>query len=49
LGNDPVVVDRPLPSEDHVEDREMPVFAPTIGPRGHKLTLGENGRCAEDI
>jgi len=33
----------------HVEDREMPVFALTVAPRGHKLTLGENGRCAEDI
>ena len=33
----------------HVENRDMPVFALTVGPRGHKLTLGENGRCAEDI
>jgi uncharacterized protein (TIGR03435 family) len=27
----------------------MPVFALTVGPRGHKLTLGENGQCAEAI
>lgn len=33
----------------HIENREMAVFALTIGPRGHKLTLGENGRCAEEI
>lgn len=33
----------------HVENREMPVFALTVGPRGHKLTLGESGRCAEEI
>jgi bla regulator protein BlaR1 len=33
----------------HIEDREMPVFALTVVPGGHKLKLGENGRCAEDI
>ena len=33
----------------HIEDREMPVFALTVLPGGHKLKLGENGRCAEDI
>jgi uncharacterized protein (TIGR03435 family) len=33
----------------HIEDRDMPVFALTVGPRGHKLTLGENGQCAEEI
>ena len=33
----------------HIEDREMPVFALTVLPTGHKLKLGENGRCAEDI
>jgi len=33
----------------HVENREMPVFALTVVPSGHKLKLGENGRCAEDI
>jgi uncharacterized protein (TIGR03435 family) len=33
----------------HIEDREMTVFALTVGPRGHKLTLGEDGRCAEEI
>jgi len=33
----------------HVEDREMPVFALTVLPGGHKLKLGENGRCVEEI
>jgi bla regulator protein BlaR1 len=33
----------------HIENREMPAFALTVAPRGLKLTLGENGRCAEDI
>ena len=33
----------------HIEHRDTPVFALTIAPRGHKLTLGENGRCAEAI
>ena len=33
----------------HIEHREMSVFALTVGPRGHKLTLGENGRCAGEI
>ena len=29
----------------HIEQRDMPVFALTVATRGHKLTLGENGRC----
>jgi len=33
----------------HIEERDMPAFALTIAPRGHKLTLGENGQCAEEI
>jgi bla regulator protein blaR1 len=33
----------------HIEDREMPVFALTVGPRGHKLILGENGKCKDEI
>jgi bla regulator protein BlaR1 len=33
----------------HVEDRETAVFALTVVPRGHKLKLGENGRCADEI
>jgi bla regulator protein blaR1 len=33
----------------HVENREMPVYALTIGPKGHKLTLGENGQCKQAI
>ena len=33
----------------HIENRDMPVFALTVLPSGHKLKLGENGRCAEDI
>jgi len=33
----------------HIENRDMPVFALTIGPRGHKLTPGEQGQCAEEI
>src|SRR5688572_3898373 len=33
----------------HIEQREIPVFALTVARGGHKLTLGENGRCAEAI
>ena len=33
----------------HVEDREMAVFALTIGKNGHKLVPGEKGRCAKDL
>lgn len=33
----------------HIENREIPVFALIVGPRGHKLTLGEDGRCKEQI
>jgi uncharacterized protein (TIGR03435 family) len=33
----------------HVEDREMAVFALTVAKGGHKLTPGENGRCAQEI
>ena len=33
----------------HIENRDMPVFALTVLPSGHKLKLGENGRCAEEI
>ena len=33
----------------HTENREMPVFALTVEPHGHKLTLGDKGRCAEEI
>lgn len=33
----------------HVENREMPVFALTIAPRGMKLIPGENGRCKQQI
>ena len=33
----------------HIEQREMPVFELRVGPRGHKLTAGENGRCAEAL
>ena len=33
----------------HVESRELPVFALTIGKNGHKLTPGEKGRCAEEL
>jgi bla regulator protein BlaR1 len=33
----------------HVEDREMPVYALTVAPRGLKLTLGENGRCRQEL
>jgi len=33
----------------HIENREMPVFALTVLPSGHKLKLGEDGRCAEEI
>lgn len=33
----------------HIEDREMPVYALTIGKNGHKLIPGEKGRCAEEL
>jgi len=33
----------------HIENRDMPVFALTVLPSGHKLKLGENGRCTEEI
>jgi uncharacterized protein (TIGR03435 family) len=33
----------------HVEEREMPVFALTVGKNGHKLIPGEKGRCAQEI
>ena len=33
----------------HAEEREMPVYALTVAKGGHKLTLGENGMCAEAI
>ena len=33
----------------HVEDREMAVYALTVAHGGHKMKLGENGRCAEEI
>jgi uncharacterized protein (TIGR03435 family) len=33
----------------HIEDREMPVFALTVGRGGHKLIPGEKGRCAQEI
>jgi len=33
----------------HVENRELPVFALTIGKNGHKLTPGEQGRCAQEL
>jgi bla regulator protein BlaR1 len=33
----------------HVENREMPVYALTVAPRGLKLTLGENGRCKQEL
>ncbi len=33
----------------HVENREMPVWALTIAPRGLKLTPGENGECKQQI
>ena len=33
----------------HIENREMPVYALTVLPGGHKLTLGEAGRCAAEI
>jgi uncharacterized protein (TIGR03435 family) len=32
----------------HVENREMPVYALTVAPR-LKLTLGENGRCSQEL
>jgi uncharacterized protein (TIGR03435 family) len=33
----------------HIENREMAVFALTIASRGHKLTIGEQGQCAQAI
>lgn len=33
----------------HVENREMPVYALTVAPRGLKLTLGQNGQCRQEI
>jgi bla regulator protein blaR1 len=33
----------------HIENRELPVYALVVAPRGHKLTPGENGHCAEMI
>jgi len=33
----------------HVEEREIPVYALTIAKGGHKLTLGENGQCAQAL
>jgi len=33
----------------HVEQREIPVYALTVAKGGHKLTLGENGVCADAI
>jgi uncharacterized protein (TIGR03435 family) len=33
----------------HLEDREMDVYALTVGPRGVKLTLAENGECRQAI
>ncbi|HET9267089.1 MAG TPA: M56 family metallopeptidase [Vicinamibacterales bacterium] len=33
----------------HIEDREMAVYALTIGKNGHKLIPGEKGRCAEEL
>jgi len=33
----------------HIEDREMSVYALTIGKNGHKLIPGEKGRCAEEL
>jgi bla regulator protein BlaR1 len=33
----------------HVEQRELPVYALTVAPGGHKLTLGESGQCAPAI
>jgi uncharacterized protein (TIGR03435 family) len=33
----------------HVENREVPVYHLTVARGGHKLTLGENGICAEPI
>jgi uncharacterized protein (TIGR03435 family) len=33
----------------HVESRELPVFALTIGKTGHKLMPGEQGRCAGEL
>jgi uncharacterized protein (TIGR03435 family) len=33
----------------HVEEREMPVMALVVGPKGHKLTPGAEGRCKEEI
>jgi bla regulator protein BlaR1 len=33
----------------HIENREMPVYALTVAPRGLKLILGENGRCRQEL
>jgi bla regulator protein blaR1 len=33
----------------HIEPREMPVYLLTVAKAGHKLTLGENGQCADAI
>jgi uncharacterized protein (TIGR03435 family) len=33
----------------HIEQRDTPVFALTVAKGGPKLTLGENGRCKEEI
>jgi len=33
----------------HVEEREMAVFALTVGKSGHKLIPGEQGRCAPEL
>jgi bla regulator protein blaR1 len=33
----------------HIEQRETAVYALTIAKGGHKLTLGENGQCAQAI
>ena len=49
MGNDAIVTIERFHLKYHIEHRDMPVFALTIAPRGHKLTLGENGRCAEAI
>jgi bla regulator protein BlaR1 len=33
----------------HVDQRETPIYALTIAPGGHKLTLGEKGHCAQAL
>ena len=43
-----LLIDR-LQLKYHVEQREMPIYALTVARGGHKLTLGENGRCAPAI